>query len=128
MEYGSATARYFEALSRAGELPNGLPGLVSGEAEDRTLHIWVRFQLQLQGGIVRLARFQVFGCPHAVAAASKVAEWLEGRPEADARALDVRAVCAQLEVPVEKLGKLLRIEDAVAACWRHLATGNDKGR
>ena len=128
MEYGSATARYFEALERAGELPNGLPGLVSGEAEDRTLHIWVRFQLQLQGGIVRLARFQVFGCPHAVAAASKVAEWLEGRSEADARALDARAVCAALEVPVEKLGKLLRIEDAVAACWRHVATGNDKGR
>ncbi len=128
MEYGSATARYFEALDRAGELPNGLPGLVSGEAEDRTLHVWVRFQLQLQGGIVRLARFQVFGCPHAVAAASKVAEWLEGRSEAEARALDARAVCAELEVPVEKLGKLLRIEDAVAGCWRHLATGNDKGR
>lgn len=128
MEYGSATARYFEALSRAGELPNGLPGLVSGEAEDRTLHIWVRFQLQLQSGVVRLARFQVFGCPHAVAAASKVAEWLEGRSEAAARALDARAVCAELEVPVEKLGKLLRIEDAVAACWGHLATDNDKGR
>jgi NifU-like protein involved in Fe-S cluster formation len=128
MEYGPATARYFEALQRAGELPDGLPGLVSGEAEDRTLHIWVRFQLQLQGGIVRLARFQVFGCPHAVAAASKVAEWLEGRSEAEARGLDAGAVCAELEVPVEKRGKLLRIEDAVAACWGHLATGNDKGR
>ena len=128
MEYGNATARYFEALERAGELPNGLPGLVSGEAEDRTLHVWVRFQLQLQGGVIRLARFQVFGCPHAVAAASRVAEWLEGRSESDARALDARAVFSELEVPVEKLGKLLRIEDAVAACWRHLATGNDKGR
>ena len=30
----------------------------------------------------------------------------------------MKAVCAELEVPVEKLGKLLRIEDAVAACWR----------
>jgi NifU-like protein involved in Fe-S cluster formation len=128
MEYGSATARYFEALSRAGELPNGLPGLVSGESEDRTLHVWVRFQLQLQGGVVRLARFQVFGCPHTVAAASKVAEWLEGRSEADARALDARAVCAELGVPVEKLGKLLRIEDAVAACWSNGRDGNDKGR
>jgi NifU-like protein involved in Fe-S cluster formation len=51
-----------------------------------------------------------------VAAASAVAEWLEGRPLAEARKLDVKAVCAELEVPVEKLGKLLRIEDAVAAC------------
>jgi hypothetical protein len=36
----------------------------------------------------------------------------------EARKLDVKALCAELEVPVEKLGKLLRIEDAVAACWR----------
>jgi NifU-like protein involved in Fe-S cluster formation len=128
MEYGSVTARYFAALTRAGELPNGLPGLVSGEAEDRTLQVWVRFQLQLEGGIVRLARFQAFGCPHALAAASKVAEWLEGRAEGEARALAAGAVCADLEVPVEKLGKLLRIEDAVAACWRNSATGKDEGR
>jgi NifU-like protein involved in Fe-S cluster formation len=118
MEYGSATARYFEAQERAGELPRGLPGLVSGEAEDRTLHVWVRFDLKLAAGIVRQARFRVFGCPHVVAAASKVAEWLEGRPESEARRLDARAVCEELEVPVEKLGKLIRIEDAVAACWR----------
>jgi NifU-like protein involved in Fe-S cluster formation len=91
---------------------------VAGEAEDRTLHVWVRFQLQIVDGVVKAAGFQVFGCPHTVAAASVVADWLEGRPVAAARELDVKAVCAELEVPVEKLGKLLRIEDAVAACWR----------
>jgi NifU-like protein involved in Fe-S cluster formation len=53
-----------------------------------------------------------------VAAASAVADWLEGRSVAAARKLDVKEVCAELEVPIEKLGKLLRIEDAVAACWR----------
>ena len=89
---------------------------MAGEAEDRTLHVWVRFQLQLDGDVVVAARFQVFGCPHTVAAASVVAEWLEGRPVAAARELDVKAVCAQLAVPAEKIGKLLRIEDAVAAC------------
>jgi NifU-like protein involved in Fe-S cluster formation len=105
-----------------------LPGLVSGEAEDRTLQVWVRFQLQVQGGVVQSARFQVFGCPHTVAAASKVAEWLEGRSSAEARGLDARAVCAGLNVPVEKLGKLLRIEDAVAACMSQVAAGNNEGR
>jgi len=91
---------------------------VAGEAEDRTLHVWVRFQLQLLDDIVAAVEFQVFGCPHTVAAASVVAEWLEGRRVAAARELDVKAICAELEVPAEKLGKLLRIEDAVAACWR----------
>ncbi len=121
MEYSSAVAQRFEAPARAGELPSGLPGLVSGEAEDRTLHVWVRFQLQVQDGVIRMARFQIFGCPHAVAAASLVADWLEGRSVDAARRLDVKALCEELDVPVEKFGKLLRIEDAVTGCWRSLA-------
>jgi NifU-like protein involved in Fe-S cluster formation len=101
-----------------GELPAGTRGLVAGEAEDRTLHVWVRFELQIVDGTVAAAAFQAFGCPHTVAAASVVAGWLEGRSVDEARKLDGQAVCAELKVPVEKLGKLLRIEDAVAACWR----------
>jgi NifU-like protein involved in Fe-S cluster formation len=118
MEYSPAVVRRFDAPKRARELPPGTSGLVSGEAEDRTLHVWIRFQMQLGDGVVRDSAFQVFGCPHTVAAASAVADWLAGRPVEAARTLDVRAVCAELDVPVEKLGKLLRIEDAVAACWR----------
>jgi len=123
MEYSSAVMRRFDAPERAGELPTDAPGLVSGQAEDRTLHIWVRFQLQVLDGLVRVARFQAFGCPHTVAAASLVADWLEGQSVAAARGLDVKALCAELAVPVEKLGKLLRIEDALLACWRQLPTG-----
>jgi NifU-like protein involved in Fe-S cluster formation len=118
MEYSPAVVRHFDTPSRARELPRHTPGLVAGDAEDRTLHVWVRFQLQLQDGAVRAAAFQAYGCPHTVAAASAVADWLEGRTVAQAQRLDVRTVCADLAVPVEKLGKLLRIEDAVAACWR----------
>jgi NifU-like protein involved in Fe-S cluster formation len=117
MEYSSAVQRHFAAPTRARELPSGVAGLVAGEAEDRTLHVWVRFQLQMVENVVVAAGFQAFGCPHTVAAASAVADWLEGRSVEAARRLDVKAVCAGLDVPVEKLGKLLRIEDAVAACW-----------
>jgi NifU-like protein involved in Fe-S cluster formation len=118
MEYSPAVVRHFDAPSRARELPPDTPGLVSGAAEDRTLHVWIGFQLQVTDGIVRAAGFRAFGCPHTVAAANVVAEWLEGRSVAEARGIDVRGLCAHLDVPVEKLGKLLRIEDAVAACWR----------
>jgi NifU-like protein involved in Fe-S cluster formation len=117
MEYSQAVERHFAAPVRARELPAGAPGLVAGEAEDRTLHVWVRFQLQIVEDVVVAAGFQAFGCPHTVAAASVVADWLEGRSVAAASKLDVKALCAALEVPVEKLGKLLRIEDAVAACF-----------
>jgi NifU-like protein involved in Fe-S cluster formation len=118
MEYNPAVERHFAAPPRARELPAGLEGLVAGEAEDRTLHVWVRFELQVAGGKVAAVAFQAFGCPHTLAAANVVADWLEGRTVEEARRLDVKALCAELEVPVEKLGKLLRIEDAVAACCR----------
>jgi NifU-like protein involved in Fe-S cluster formation len=124
MEYSRAVQRHFTAPTRARELPAGVAGLVAGEAEDRTLHVWVRFQLQVVEDVVAAAGFQAFGCPHTVAAASVVADWLEGRSLEAARALDVKELCAELDVPVEKLGKLLRIEDAVAACWR---TGTEEG-
>ena len=118
MEYSLAVRRHFAAPQKALELPAGSPGLVAGEAEDRSLHVWVRFQLRIVDDVVAAAGFQAFGCPHTLAAASAVADWAEGRPVAEVRRLDVKAVCAELEIPVEKLGKLLRIEDAVAACWR----------
>ena len=120
MEYSSEVLRRFGSPQRLIELTQGAPGaaVVAGEAEDRTLHVWVRFQLQVIEGIVQAVRFQVFGCPHTVAAASWTAEWLQGRPAESASRLDVREIEAALDVPVDKLGKLLRIEDAVLACAR----------
>jgi NifU-like protein involved in Fe-S cluster formation len=120
MEYTPEVVRRFDSPRTAGELRAGLPGLVSGEAEDRTLQVWVRFQLQVIDGVVRAARFAAFGCPHTIAAASRAAEWLEGRPAGEVAAFDVRSIERELGVPVEKRGKLLRIEDAVAACGRAL--------
>ena len=121
MEYSSEVVRRFGSPQRAGELPHGTTGLVSGEAEDRTLNVWARFQLRVIDGTIEAVRFRVFGCPHTVAAASWIAERLEGSPAASASRVDLEALKAELDVPVEKLGKLLRIEDAVAACWRQLA-------
>lgn len=112
--------RLFAAPARSGEYPPGTPGVASGEAEDRALQVWVRFQLEVSDGIVRGARYRVFGCPHTIAAAERAAGWLEGRPVEAIAALDMRAIGEELEVPAEKLGKLLRIEDALAACRRSL--------
>jgi NifU-like protein involved in Fe-S cluster formation len=118
MEYSPAVGRHFHAPYGARELSPDTPGLVAGEAEDRTQQVWVRFELALEAGVIRAVAFQAFGCPHTLAAASVVAEWLKGRTVAEARRVDVKALCAELAVPVEKLGKLLRIEDALDACWR----------
>src|SRR5262245_7821012 len=117
MEYSSEVVRRCDAPRRAGELPHATPGLVSGEAYDRTLQVWVRFDLQVLDGVIQTVRFEAFGCPHTVAAADLVAERLEGRRFDAVRGVDAAELGAALGVPAEKLGKLLRIEDAAAACW-----------
>ena len=94
--------------------------MVSGEAADRTLNVWIRFQAQVLDGAIRAARFNVYGCPYTVAAADWVAEWLEGRPCAALEELEMRERREALGVPMEKLGKLLLIEDAAVECWREL--------
>jgi NifU-like protein involved in Fe-S cluster formation len=116
MEYSSEVVRRCDAPRRAGELPHATRGLLSGQAEDRALQVWVRFDLQVQDGIIQTVRFEAFGCPHTVAAADLTAERLEGQPVDALQRVDARALLAGLDVPVEKLGKLLRIEDAAAAC------------
>lgn len=118
MEYSPAVLRHFEAPERPRKLPPGAAGVVIGEAEDRTQGVWVRFELSIVAGVIQAVALQVFGCPHTVAAAQVVADWLSGRAVEEARGLNAKALCAELAVPVDKLGKLLRIEDALAACWR----------
>ena len=120
MEYDFQVRQRFLSPERAGPLAKGTPGLVSGEAEDRTLNVWIRFQVQVLDGAIRTARFNVYGCPHTVAAADWTAEWLEGRAAAALRELEMRERRETMGVPLEKLGNLLLLEDALAVCRREL--------
>ncbi len=118
MEYSPEVLRRLCLPSRCGSLRAASGELVSAEAEDRTLNVWARFEVELTGRTIRSARFEAYGCPHFVAAADWIAEHLEGQ---SAEALGdpfAQAVRAALGVPTEKLGKLLVLEDALADCLR----------
>jgi NifU-like protein involved in Fe-S cluster formation len=121
MEYSEEVLRRFaSAQATSARLPDGPGRVATGEAWDRTLHVWVRFDVAVSGATIESVRFQAFGCPHTIAAASYVAQWLERRPVEFLGRLDVRSVQAALDVPVDKLGKLLRIQDALERCLRAL--------
>ncbi len=103
-----------------GESPPPWPGrsAVSGEAGARGQDTWIRFHLLIEGNDVKDARFQAYGCPHTLAVAEWVANELPGRRR-DALQPGVPVDWAKSHgVPVEKLGRLLVIEDAVQACLR----------
>ncbi len=133
MDYSPEVVRRFTAAleapkapeePEAPEAPEGGPEggrVVSAEAEDRTLNVWVRFRVEASRGMIRSVGYEVFGCPHTIAAAGWAAERLRGASAEVLGAFDARAAREALDVPAEKLGKLLRIEDALRACAAQLA-------
>ncbi|HEY4644924.1 MAG TPA: iron-sulfur cluster assembly scaffold protein [Steroidobacteraceae bacterium] len=92
-----------------------------GEAGSVEAGSWVRFAIGFEGGRVTEARFKVYGCPHTLAAAAWFAEQLRGRRLEEVLAGGVQEAARQLEVPVEKLGRLLIIEDALRECQRRMS-------
>jgi hypothetical protein len=80
---------------------------------------WVKFHLNIGGGIVKAALFQAYGCPHTLAVSAWVTEQLPGRPREALVPGQPAEWLAKLAVPVEKLGRLLIVEDALQAALPH---------
>ena len=119
MRYSELTRRYFETAA-AGTLAG--PGVARGEAGSRAQGVWVRFTIRVDGPSERrriaAARFQAFACPHTIAVAAWVALQAAGRAPESALPQDVHALQRLFDVPVEKLGRLLVVEDAWRAAVR----------
>jgi hypothetical protein len=75
------------------------------------------------GGRIRCVRFLALGCPHVIAVSQWVAEHAVGTAAAVPLPESVQALSARFEVPVEKLGRLLIVEDAWAAALRSTGAG-----
>jgi NifU-like protein involved in Fe-S cluster formation len=110
MKYSDLTWRYFEIAPRAGVLEG--PGTFRGTAGSRSQGTWVQFDIQAPRGAVEEARFLVFGCPHTIAVAAWITEQAIGRPIGSALRESAARWSERFEVPVEKRGRLLVIEDA----------------
>ena len=89
---------------------------VSGEAGGPGQDTWVRFHLEVDAGVVKDARFQAFACPHTTDTAAWLCGELRGRPRAQLIPGSPPEWAARHGVPVEKLGRLLVVEDALRDC------------
>lgn len=116
MDYSAEVRRRFDAALAAADRADGDGTHESiGEAEDRTLGVWVRARISVRDGHISAASFDVYGCPDTIAAARYVEERLCGAALAQLDDLDARGLIRVLGIPTEKLGKVLRLEDAVLA-------------
>ena len=110
LEYSQTVMERFERPFNAGRL---LGRVVSGGAGDESSGTRVEFDFRLREGVVEEAAFRAYGCPHAIAAASWVAERASGRLLSDTGWMDPLALAETLEVPDYKLGVLLVVQDAL---------------
>ncbi len=121
MNYSPATCAHFLAATGAGRLEG--PGVARGAAGSPAAGTWVQFELRIGrdaagARTVREARFLAFGCPHTIAAADWLVGVATGTPPAVTLPEPVHALQQRFGVPVEKLGRLLTVEDAWLAAMR----------
>jgi NifU-like protein involved in Fe-S cluster formation len=110
--YGEQVRLRMARLTGVGALLRA-PDVVTGRGGDREQGAEVVLQLRVTDGKVTEARFRAFGCPHFIAAASWLTEWLCGAGREDLERWDWRPVAAALEVPAAKFGRLLTLQDAL---------------
>jgi NifU-like protein involved in Fe-S cluster formation len=110
MKYNELTRKYFETAPNAGELQG--PGVFRGAAGNLEEGTWVQFDLQIRAGTVSAAKFLAFACPHSIAVAAWLAEQAVGGNVVPQLPESVQALRDRFAVPVEKMGRLLIIEDA----------------
>jgi cysteine desulfurase len=124
--YNDLTWRHFSGAAYAGVLAG--VGVYRGAAGSPEQGTWVQFDLQSgRSGapVIRDGRFQAYGCPHVIAVADWLTQNAVGRAAAGAqpqRGLPepVGALRERFDVPVEKLGRLLVVEDAWKAALASL--------
>jgi cysteine desulfurase len=109
--------QYFEALPGAGAMSPG-PGVFQATAGGPEHEAWIRFHLEVTQGIVKAALFQGWGCPHTLGVTAWLTGQLPGRSMTDLMPGTPSAWLQALEVPVEKLGRLLVVEDALRAVFQ----------
>lgn len=122
-QYAELVVEHFERPRNSGSLP-AAPDVIEGKAGTRSEGTQFSFTARIDGEHIVEMRFQAFGCPHCIAAASMLTEQLIGAGHAQLARWQWRDIAALLDLPTQKRGRLLILEDALHALaenWRQRA-------
>ena len=129
--YSPSVARHFSHPANVGPLRGARDNMFTGTAGRRDIGTQVRFEAQIRDGQIARIAFQAYGCPHSVAACSLATEGLEGAPAEALARIDIEELIRALDVPVEKTGRLLIVQDALHDCfqaWENRRLADSRGR
>jgi NifU-like protein involved in Fe-S cluster formation len=118
MQYPEAVLARFDAPAHAGEVPVAEGRLVTGRAGSEADGIDVAFEVRVHDGTIVAVGFRAWGCPWGIAACDLAAERLTGRPASALREFAVLDLGPELNLPPERRGRLLFIEDALRNSWQ----------
>jgi nitrogen fixation NifU-like protein len=100
--YSAAVLERVRNPRRVGEFPEGREDVGTGQSGTLDAGTTARIQVRAEAGRIIEARFKVFGCSAAIAAAGLVAEWLEGATFEEGRRLTPERVVEALGLPAER--------------------------
>jgi|TARA_B110000914_G_C15472332_1_gene451284 NifU-like protein involved in Fe-S cluster formation len=120
MQYSSQVNEYCKNKDNVLAVGDSLKGCVAGVAGDPSKGAWVGFVLRVDGQRIASLKFQVFGCPQLLAACAYVAEQLQDCELTSIDRLDTAELMLSLQIPTEKAGKILTLQDALTRCRRGL--------
>lgn len=115
--YSERVARYFVQPANLGPLAGNPENMFTGLAGDRAVGTQIEFQALIPAGTIDEIAFRAFGCPHSIAACSLATERLTGQPAEALMKLAPDDLARALDVPVEKTGRLLLVQDALHQCF-----------
>ena len=113
--YSRLVRQYFANPVHAGPLPDEYSGAVVGEAAESETGTRVVLSAVVDEDAIQVLRFQVYGCPHLIAAAEAFCKQAEGKALTALTQLDVPGLMNNLDIPVEKTGRVFILEDAAKA-------------
>lgn len=113
--YSELVRRYFAQPAHAGRLQDRHPEGIEAEAAESATGARVVLSILVDNGMIRSLRYQVFGCPHLIAAAEAFCDDLEGQPVAALAEIDASKLMDRLAIPIEKTARLFILEDAARA-------------
>ena len=121
VQYNELTRELFTNPVHAGDLVAKHQHTVEADVGESATGARIALAAGLQGGRIGELRFRAWGCPHLIAALEAACAELEGRPLDALKNWKTDNITQELSVPIEKSGRILLLEDALAMLWAQAA-------
>jgi NifU-like protein involved in Fe-S cluster formation len=123
--YNEAVRRHFADPEHGGELQGDYERTLVADVSESDNGAHIVLSAGIRGGTIARMAYRVWGCPHLIAALERLCTILENRPLNGLENFDSADITQKLSIPIEKSGRILLLEDALATLWAQRASTED---